>query len=196
MDRILRSPRVGVLVFAGVFLTVFLLSAGVWGRGRSRGGMGLLSGNFFYSQTNQPGHPVDHLKRDFSIDARAGYILPMGLFLGAMYSYIGVGDSTGTDLGQLVGGSVGYHSASGFFTTVTYHFLGDLKRGLDQKWKKAQGWQADMGWVFRLTRGLRLGPQLTYRNIHFKELETGGVTSELNQQRETIRPYLSLWVLF
>ena len=127
-------------------------------------------------------------------DIRVGYILPMGLYLGGMYSHIGSDNNAIDSSGNLIGPSVGYYSLMGFYTMLTYHITGEV--GDANKYSGGKGPQIDVGWVFPLTANFSLGPQLTYRSIEFDKLESGGVTVDTDFKDTTIAPYLSLWFMF
>lgn len=127
------------------------------------------------------------------IDARLGYILPMGLYLGGMYSST---NSNGTDnSGNMMGPTVGYFSSTtGFYSLLTYHISGEF--GDTTKYTGAQGPQVDVGWIFPVTRYFSIGPQLTWRSIEYSKRETAGVSVDTDYKRSTIAPYISLWFMF
>ncbi len=127
------------------------------------------------------------------VDARLGYILPMGLYLGGMYSHIG--SSVDNQSGNMMGPTVGYFSSTtGFYTLLTYHISGEF--GDTAKLTGAQGPQVDVGWIFPVTRYFSIGPQLTWRSIEYSKIESGSVSLDTDYKRSTIAPYISLWFMF
>jgi len=127
------------------------------------------------------------------VDVRLGYILPMGLYLGAMYSHIGGDDASSS--GNMMGPTVGYFSSmTGFYTLLTYHISGEF--GDTTKYTGAQGPQVDLGWIFPVTRYFSIGPQLTWRSIEFSKIESGPISVDTDFKRSTVAPYISLWFMF
>ena len=127
------------------------------------------------------------------VDARLGYILPMGLYLGGMYSHIGSDNANSN--GNMMGPTVGYFSSTtGFYTLLTYHISGEF--GDTVKYTGAQGPQVDVGWIFPVTRYFSIGPQLTWRSIEYSKIESGAVSVDTDYKRSTIAPYISLWFMF
>lgn len=134
-----------------------------------------------------------------TIDLKVGYILPMGLYVGGMYSLIDSESCNGgcTDTGgNLVGPSVGYFSMMGFYTLLTYHIMGERNQGASSKYTGAQGPQVDLGWVFPLSSYFSIGPQISWRSIEFDKFESNGTSTDTDLKATTIEPYISLWFMF
>ncbi len=129
------------------------------------------------------------------IDARFGYVLPTGLYLGGMYAHSSFDDGNSTS-GFLAGPTVGYYSMIGFYAMLSYHILGEIEQGAGQKYTGGKGPQVDVGWVFPLSSYFSLGPQITWRSVEFDKLEGNGASVNADPKIDTIRPYLSLWFMF
>ena len=132
------------------------------------------------------------------LDARFGYVLPMGLYLGGTYSYFNQENCSGSTCtdggGNMLGPTIGYYSMRGFYTLFTYHITGEA--GDDPKFTGAQGPQVDVGWVFPLSSFFAIGPQLTWRSIEYDKVETSGVSQDTDLKNTSIAPYVSLWFMF
>lgn len=129
------------------------------------------------------------------IDARVGYVLPTGLFLGGMYSSIKSTSGNTDSSGFMVGPSVGYYSMSGFFAMLTYHIMGEYGTSA-AKYTGAKGPQVDLGWIFPITAYFSMGPQITWRSLDYNKLEGSGTSVDADLNSSTIRPYISLWFMF
>lgn len=129
------------------------------------------------------------------IDVKLGYVLPMGLYLGGMYSAISGKTAVDNDKGKLIGPSIGYYSPMGFYTFLTYHIIGDLDRGGDTL-TGGKGPQLDLGWVFPLSANFAIGPQMTWRSTEFDKRETAGVSVDTDYKTSSLSPYVSLWFMF
>lgn len=131
-------------------------------------------------------------------DIRLGYVLPMGLYLGGMYSHLGqescTNGSCADSSGFLVGPSLGYHSLTGFYTLLTYHIMGE--QGDAAKFTGGKGPQVDLGWVFPISSYVAIGPQITWRSVEYDKLEVGGTSQDTDFKTTSIAPYVSLWFMF
>ncbi len=130
-------------------------------------------------------------------DLRLGYVLPMGLYLGGMYSFINsetCGATCTDNSGFLVGPTLGYHSMMGFYTLLTYHIMGE--QGDQTKFTGGKGPQVDIGWVFPISTYVSIGPQITWRSIEYDKVEGSGTSIDTDLKRTSIAPYLSLWFMF
>ena len=130
------------------------------------------------------------------IDGRLGYVLPMGLYVGGMYSILNQGDEVDSNGGHLMGPSIGYYSMMGFYTLLTYHILGEMDTSSTQTLTGGKGPQIDIGWVFPISSFFAIGPQMSYRSVEFDKVENSGVSTDTDYKATTIQPYLSLWFMF
>ena len=151
----------------------------------------------YYSQEREETLPADssYKTTELRLDARIGYILPMGLYVGGMYASTNSDDGTTNNGGSMIGPTIGYYSMMGFYSLFTYHIIGELEEGVS-KYTGAQGPQADIGWIFPISSFFAIGPQLTWRSIEYDKLETAGVSVESNRKDTSIAPYVSLWFMF
>ena len=129
------------------------------------------------------------------IDAKLGYILPMGLYVGGMYSSVSLKSGATSNSGSLIGPSIGYYSPMVFYTMLTYIIMGEQDLG-PTTMTGAKGPQIDIGWVFPLSAYFAIGPQMTWRSVEFDKAETGGVSVDTDHTRTSIAPYLTLWFMF
>lgn len=143
---------------------------------------------------------TDSKSNETVIDLRVGYVMPMGLYLGGMYSSISRKAGSVSGSGNLLGPTIGYYSYTGFYTLLTYHISGK-----DKAWTNmgeavdvtgAKGPQVDVGWVFPVSTYFSLGPQITWRSLEFSKAEGNGASLDTNYKRTNIAPYLSLWFMF
>ncbi len=132
------------------------------------------------------------------LDMKLGYVLPMGLYLGGMYSHISSESCSGNicsdSSGFLMGPSLGYFSMTGFYTLLTYHIMGES--GDTTKFTGGKGPQVDFGWVFPISSYVSIGPQLTWRSVEFDKIENAGLTQTTDIKQTDINPYISLWFMF
>lgn len=145
---------------------------------------------------SQGGNPSEDNETRY--DIRVGYILPMGLYLGAMYAGGNLKNSDSDIDGSYssMGPTVGYYSLMGFYTLLTYHITGNYKPTDNYELSGAKGPQVDVGWVFPLTAYFSLGPQLTWRSLDFDKAQAGTQTTDVDIKHTSIAPYLSLWFMF
>lgn len=130
------------------------------------------------------------------IDARVGYIMPMGLYLGGMYSSISGNNGVS---GYQAGPSVGYHSMSGFYGILTYHLMGQYDTettGGDTIFKNASGPQVDIGWIVPVTSMFYVGPQVSWKSIKYTKASVAGVEGDSDQKITSLQPYISFWFMF
>ena len=130
------------------------------------------------------------------IDARVGYVLPMGLYLGGMYSHNNVDFGVADGTGNLMGPTVGYYSMMGFYTLLTYHIVGEFEFDASSKITGAKGPQVDVGWIFPISAYFGIGPQITWRSIEYDKVEGGGTSVDTDYKDTSIAPYVSLWFMF
>ena len=149
------------------------------------------------TETTDPA-PSSSSSTENRIDLRFGYVLPMGLYVGGMYSMVDSetcsGSTCSDNSGFLAGPTIGYNSYTGFYALMTYHIMGE--QGDGTKFTGGTGPQVDLGWVFPLSAYFSIGPQITYRSIEFAERESNGVTVDTDRTATSIAPYLSLWFMF
>lgn len=133
-----------------------------------------------------------------NIDIKAGYILPMGLYLGAMYSSLSYktcsGSTCSTSPGYNIGPTVGYFSNTGFYALLTYYIMGEV--GDTTKYTGAKGPQVDLGWIFPLSAYFSIGPQLSYKTVSYDKIENSGTSIDTDYTHSYIAPYLTLWFMF
>lgn len=153
-----------------------------------------------------PTGDVESKTDGMAIDLRLGYIMPMGLYLGGMYSIqsgvVANRLSIGTDddrSGSLIGPTIGYYSMMGFYLLGTYHITGKTRAensGSHIEYSGGKGPQVDMGWVFPLASSFAIGPQLTYTSIEYSEVDTNTGSATTGYKTSDIRPYVTLWFMF
>ncbi len=155
----------------------------------------------YYSDATEQSQPsaIDVETTETRADLRLGYVLPMGLYLGGMYSYIDSEVCSGScsdNSGFLIGPSVGYSSLTGFYTILTYHIMGE--QGDSVKYTGGKGPQVDVGWIFPISTYVAIGPQLTWRSIEYDKQEVSalGITQDTDLKQTSIAPYVSLWFMF
>ena len=129
------------------------------------------------------------------LDFRMGYVLESGIYLGGLYSihdqqlFQGGSDS-------YLGPSVGYYN-SGFLIAGTYYLYGerDLTTG-SGKLAQVNGYQIDISYGIPVTDTFLLGPQLTYQNVSFDELQVNGVSQNVEFKRRGVSPMFNMTFLF
>ena len=129
------------------------------------------------------------------IDLRLGYVMDFGLYLGGMYSlhdYDLLTDSSDSYFGP----TVGYYN-SGFFIAATYYLYGerDLSNG-QGKYSDVSGYQVDVSYSVPITETVLLGPQLTFHNIEFGDLQISGASNSVDYKYSGISPYFNLTFIF
>ncbi len=125
------------------------------------------------------------------VDARLGYILPMGIYLGGMYA-IENNENNSSYYGGL---SVGYYN-SGFSLIGTYHLLGEYDPDGASKYTGASGIQVDLSYAFMVASNFALGPQISYRSVEYDKLEVSGVEFDSTRKETQILPMINLWFMF
>ncbi|MCB0378311.1 MAG: hypothetical protein KDD33_07450 [Bdellovibrionales bacterium] len=156
-----------------------------------------------YDQTESQVGNTDSQVDGYILDLRFGYLMPMGLYLGGMYSMasgLGAVGGNGDDTkGFSVGPTVGYYSMMGFYSLLTYHIMGETEKTIYSQtstFTGAKGPQVDIGWVFPLSSFFSIGPQITWKSIEFSKIEGGGSEADTNYKQTSIQPYISLWFMF
>lgn len=137
-------------------------------------------------------------KRDVKmtiIDLRLGYVMDMGLYIGGMYSlhdYDLLTDSSDSYFGP----TLGYYNA-GFFIAATYYLYGerDLSNG-QGKYSDVSGYQVDVSYSVPVTDTFLIGPQLTFHNIEFGDLQISGSSNSIDYKFSGISPYFNLTFIF
>ena len=153
-----------------------------------------------------PTGDVNNKSDGMAIDLRLGYIMPMGLYLGGMYSIqsgivanrVGIGTDDDRS-GHLIGPTIGYYSMMGFYLLGTYHITGKTRAensGAHVEYTGAKGPQVDVGWVFPLASSFAIGPQVTYTSIEYSEVDTNTASTTTGYKTSDIRPYVTLWFMF
>lgn len=130
------------------------------------------------------------------VDARVGYIMPMGFYFGGMYSNIS--GNSGTS-GYNVGPSIGFHDMSGFYGILTYHLAGQMDVGTTTgtvTFKNPAGPQVDVGWIVPVTSMFHVGPQVTWRSLKYSKANIAGVEVDTDQKITNIQPYITFWFMF
>lgn len=127
-----------------------------------------------------------------SYDFKLGYLHESGLYLGGMYTILGVNDNDGYSAGP----TVGFNHYSGFFALFTYHLVGEMDNGPGLTMTDGMGPQVDLGWVFPLTSSFHIGPQITYRSINYQKAETSTGSADIDYTRSNILPYITMWFKF
>lgn len=126
------------------------------------------------------------------IDLKLGYLHHSGLYLGGLYSTNKYND----DKQMAVGPTLGYSHYSGFYALFTYHLMSKYESSSGAELTDGMGAQVDVGWVFPLTSVFSIGPQISYRSINYKKLESSGTDVTIDQTRSSMNPYISLWFQF
>jgi hypothetical protein len=125
-----------------------------------------------------------------NIDLKAGYIMMGGLFLGVTHSTETVDYGT-TELARTsYGPSVGviYNNLA---LHLTYYMGLEQELGSSNK-RTGSGMQLDLGYYFHLGSSVVLGPQLSYRQFKYDELESGATTTEIDHTHTDIDPMIIL----
>jgi len=149
-----------------------------------------------YLQQTQNDQNAQETQVTFTIlDFRMGYVLESGVYLGGLYSihdqelFQGGSDS-------YLGPSVGYYNR-GFLIAGTYYVYGerDFTSG-SGKLAKVKGYQIDISYAIPVTDNFLLGPQLTYQNVSFDELQVTGVGQSVEFKRSGVSPLFNMTFLF
>lgn len=132
------------------------------------------------------------------LDMKVGYVMPMGLYFGGMYSSTSsescAGGTCSDGSGFNIGPTIGYMSAQGIYAHLTYYIMGE--EGDNPKNSGGKGPQIDLGWMFPLSSSFFLGPQLTYRSIEYDTREENSISADTDEKDTVIAPYISLWFMF
>ncbi len=146
-------------------------------------------------QTQNDQNAVESKSKLTVLDFRLGYVLESGVYLGGLYSiqdqqlFQGGSDS-------YLGPSVGYYNG-GFLVAATYYLYGerDLTSG-GGKFAKVKGYQIDISYALPVTESFLMGPQLTYHDVSFDELQINGVGQVVSFKRSGISPLFNMTFLF
>lgn len=142
-----------------------------------------------------------------NFDLRAGFLMPMGVYLGGIYSMTSAktdtNGATDKDEGTKMGASVGY--MTGGFSLIAHYFLSAEKKltasdGSSIKFKSGSGFGFDIGYHWMVAGNFGLGPELSYSSITYtkRTLTSGAVSTDVTKNYELaeIMPKIGLWFVF
>ncbi len=129
------------------------------------------------------------------LELRVGYEFEMGLYLGGFYSLASqkfIDDSSD----YYVGVQAGY-AYKGIYGLVGYVINGDqdLNSG-GVKYSGAHGLQVTAGYRALLMEDVYIGPELTYRNVSFEDIEISGLAMDASRNDEIVIPSIALYFKF
>jgi hypothetical protein len=184
----------GLLLIFISFLILPLQASAVGGKGT------YIGVNSFYSdhksETNNPSSTSTETAR-FNNDINIGYVMPNGLYLGGtlLFETVRAGARQSRDG---VGLSLGYLYKYWMFT-ANYYFLAELDLGTfpASRWTKGSGLEYSVGFLLDVSPTIKVGPQIMYRIIDYKNFSTGSVenSSYSYRQIDTL-PQLKFCVIF
>lgn len=128
----------------------------------------------------------------FIFDAKGGYLFDFGLFVGAQAIY-DMGKSNNNDVNSFYfGPTLGYNwDYTGLVFSATYHLLGEADFGNPGKYDKVTGVQVDVGYPLTLTKTIKFGPQLSWKNLELKDSNTLA-----DDKLKGVSPYATFWFNF
>lgn len=127
-----------------------------------------------------------------SYDLKLGYVHNSGLYLGGMYQMSKRND----DKGFAAGPTLGFSHYTGFYALFTYFLVAEHDQVSPVQWTDGMGPQVDVGWVFPITHMFFIGPQVSYRSITYDKVEGPGGSTNFENTRSQVLPYVSLWFRF
>ncbi len=125
------------------------------------------------------------------VDARLGYLMPNGLYLGGIYA-IENNDAASSYYG---GASVGFVSG-GFSLIGSYFLLGEYDPDGDLKYTGATGFQGDISYAHMIASNFAIGPQISYRSVEFDKRDNAGTETDSDRSDTQILPMINLWFVF
>lgn len=130
-----------------------------------------------------------------TLDLRVGYLFDFGLYVGGLYSMSD--EKLAVDVTDFVfGPTVGYKYGN-VYALLTYHLIGDRDlSSAGYRYSKGSGVQVDIGYLVPVTETFSLGPQLSYKNVKYSDVEIQGTQSAADYKWNGITPYFSLWFHF
>ena len=164
---------------------------------------------FYYQSRSKDDNSTSNnevVSNNTDLDFRLGYILPIDLYIGAIYSTDNsTGKSSGTDTSASAtryGASFGF--VLGSFSLIGHYMLSaeaSTRAGTTSNtYSDGSGMQADAGWNFAIAPSIGFGPQITYLSLNYKKRSqtAGAVTTESNQAYSVsvIEPRLVFWFVF
>lgn len=136
--------------------------------------------------------------RNAQFDSKIGYIFDFGLFAGVQGNFSVGSASFGTNIDTdtttyFMGPTVGYScSWTGLFLSATYHIFGSSDWDTLGKYDKVEGLQIDIGYPMMLSEKVKVGPQISIKNLDLKEGSTGLADNKIKE----LTPYFGLWLYF
>lgn len=129
------------------------------------------------------------------IDARLGYVLPAGLYVGGLYNTETTKSGSFEEKGSHYGPSVGYVTKN-FNVIASYYMGGERSYTGGVKRIEVSGPQVDLGYMFDLGSGTLLGPQLSWRSIEYAKVKANGLEAADKYKLTEIRPMIALAFMF
>lgn len=131
-----------------------------------------------------------------TVDVRAGYSYPGGFYIGGIYNSENTKiDASYDEKGTHYGASVGYVSKT-WNMIGSYIFGGERTYTGGVKRIDVSGPQVDLAYMFDLSGGAMLGPQLTWRSIEYTKVEFAGVKTDSKYKITDVRPMIALMFMF
>lgn len=152
---------------------------------------------YLYAQTTEAGSTVS--SSQYLADVNLGYHFSGGpFFLGGNYSY----DSTSTtsnsvsvnDTYSSFGPTVGLISDSVYFLLTYFAVSSETKPSTT--YSPGSGFQATLGYKFDLGSNWGLAPELSYKNLAYTQVSTGGASVTSDRKHSTLLPLVALWYTF
>ncbi len=85
------------------------------------------------------------------------------------------------------GPTIGYNGANGY-AHLSYFFSSEFEAG-GATVLEGTGFQFDVGYLFKLTGALSVGPQITYKTFEYDETDTG---APIDREDTILEPYVVL----
>jgi hypothetical protein len=129
------------------------------------------------------------------LELRVGHSFDFGLFLGAFYS-LGSDKYIQHANQYFVGPMVGYQWR-GIYTMAGYMLTGESDQASGgTKYGKNGGYQVTLGYRLMLIEDVFLGPELTYRNVSYDDIQVQGISSPSDRRDVTMIPAINLQFKF
>ena len=172
-------------------LVVLLMVLGNAGSAQAAEGL-VFSPTFFYrSEETKVGTSVSE-RTDTLMDARLGYSLASGLYLGAIYAMDNRDFGSNEAKRTSYGATVGYYQGS--WALFFHYFLSSKNQFGSSDAYEGTGIQFDFGYYFTVGSGFSVGPQLSYKA--FTYTKQGGNTLADDRRETKVDPAVAFLFSF
>lgn len=192
---VLRTmARFGGVFFPGLLLTSILVLITSLGAPAAHAGI-IFGPAFSYSETKVESGSTTSKVTETIFDLRLGHRWASGMYIGGIYNDETTKSGSSQEKGKHYGPSFGYVGTN-FNIIGSYFLAGERSYTGGIKRTEVSGPQIDLAYMFGISSGLSLGPQMTWRSIEYKKIQASGIEVDNTYKLTDIRPMIALMFAF